>query len=46
MFTNLYKIKTNRVVLKSMLAFLNGYNYFYLGLNSNRINNNYGTKIR
>ncbi len=31
MFTNLYKIKTNRVVLESMLAFLNGYNYFYLG---------------
>ena len=30
MFTNLYKIKTIRVVLKSLLAFLNGYNYFYL----------------
>ena len=46
MFTNLYKIKTNRLVIKSMLAILNGYNYCYLGLNSNRINNNYGTKIR
>ena len=30
MFTNLYKIKTNRVVLKSLLAFLSGYNYFHL----------------
>ena len=32
MFNNLYKIKTTRVDLKSLLAFLNGYNYFYLGL--------------
>ena len=32
MFTNLYKINIIKVVLKSLLAFLNGYNYFYLGL--------------